>query len=101
MSKRTYIDNSKSPFKQMVISPGKYTDSNITEDDYRNISPKWKELREARLKIDGQKCVMCGTAYQLQVHHRRYPPAWGLETLDDLVTLCDTCHSQLHNKEKK
>lgn len=99
MSKRTYADKSNSPFKQMVICFGKYTDSDITESDYMDISPKWRRLLEERLKIDGQKCVLCGAAYQLQVHHRRYPPAWGLETTDDLVTLCDACHKKIHSKE--
>ncbi len=73
------------------------TDSYVTESDYMALSPKWKELREERLKLDNQRCVQCGAAYPINVHHRRYPSVWGTEKLEDLVTLCDSCHRKVHN----
>lgn len=74
-----------------------YTSANIGEDDYMRLSATWKALREDRLKYDNYKCQKCGKAYNLQVHHIRYPEVWGEETIDDLITLCDECHKKVHN----
>lgn len=42
-------------------------------------------------------CVKCGRRDHLQCHHLRYNHL-GLEILfpDDLVTLCDQCHLEIH-----
>lgn len=53
---------------------------------------KWNELRSTRLAIDNYECVLCGNKAEI-VHHRRYPEVFGTETVKDLVSLCDNCHS--------
>ena len=61
-------------------------------------SDRWKELRAERLRIDGFRCQRCGKEKQLRVHHVHYPDdrIYGTESVDDLVTLCDSCHKKLH-----
>lgn len=57
----------------------------------------WHELRAQALERDGHKCQECGTEDDLQVHHLAYGKA-GDDLLDDLVTLCEDCHSQRHER---
>lgn len=98
---REVIRQTNPKFKQLIVGQGSYTSCAMNEEDYLAISPIWKKLRENRLKKDHFQCVECGNAFNLQVHHIRYPDIWGTETIDDLVTLCDECHKKIHNKEGK
>lgn len=63
-------------------------------------SEKWKTIRAQRLAMDNGECVLCGDPAR-HVHHRRYPKKWGTETVNDLICLCDKCHTKHHDKEKK
>lgn len=93
---------SNSLWKPMLVitSNGKnlYTEAKITESDYLSISPIWKELRKEKLEESFFRCQKCKAIHKLQVHHINYPEIWGEETADDLVVLCDSCHSKLHGK---
>lgn len=101
MARKTYSTKENDVYKQMKIKDGLYTDATIGESDYMAVSPIWQQLREERLKRDNQRCVQCGAPYPLNVHHRRYPAVWGMESIDDLVTLCDKCHANAHNKKEE
>jgi len=35
-------------------------------------SPQWIKRRDQILKRDGYKCLNCGSAIRLEVHHRQY-----------------------------
>lgn len=35
----------------------------------------------------------------LRVHHIRYPEVYGQEQDEDLITLCDECHSKVHEND--
>lgn len=59
----------------------------------------WHTIRRQRLAIDNGECVLCGIK-ATNVHHRRYPKRLGSETVNDLISLCDTCHSRHHDKIK-
>lgn len=78
-----------------------YTSCQMNESDYMYISNRWLELRNECLKRDKMRCRMCGSPFNLQVHHTKYPKYWGEEELHDLVTVCDECHKKIHNKEGK
>ena len=39
---------------------------------------------------------MCGTAKNLRVHHISYATLGTDAEIDDLVTLCDKCHEEVH-----
>ena len=42
-------------------------------------------------KLRGKKCQQCGSKFELQFHHVRY------DIPDVGVTLCVTCHEQVHS----
>lgn len=58
-------------------------------------SRRWQELRAEALVRDGCRCRSCNSAQDLEVHHRRYPAVFGTETVDDLTTLCRSCHEAI------
>lgn len=54
----------------------------------------WRQARRKALKRDGNKCVLCSNTQNLNVHHiipYRYSKS---HDLDNLITLCRSCHSR-------
>lgn len=64
-----------------------------TEKGFR-VAP---ELRKERLKLDNYKCCNCGEPAS-QVHHVVALSLGGLDTLTNLVSLCDACHGKVHGR---
>lgn len=65
-------------------------------DDYLK-SDAWQRKRHVVLKRDNWRCVFCG-APATQVHHKRYARKnIGKEPIDWLVSVCKSCHEQLHH----
>lgn len=63
---------------------------------------KWKKFSLEVKKRDGFKCVKCGDTKMLQSHHKLYIEGrkpWDYD-LEDLETLCDTCHKNAHKGKK-
>ena len=58
-------------------------------------SEEWHEISQDRKFLDGLKCRFCGSAMNLTVHHVTYENVPN-EDMDDLLTLCKTCHNELH-----
>lgn len=64
-------------------------------------SAAWRRKRRKALKRDGYQCQYCGKYNcRLEVHHLSYKNL-GNEHLNDLITLCSTCHQKIHNKKIK
>lgn len=64
-------------------------------------SNNWKDIRNARLQKDNNRCRNCGSVLNLQVHHKNYN-SFGNENINDIITLCDECHNKIEkNKRKK
>jgi hypothetical protein len=61
------------------------------------LSIEWQELRILVFTRDNYTCQSCGTKSALNCHHITYEDL-GMETLDQLTTLCTTCHTTLHNR---
>ena len=59
-------------------------------------SALWSKKRNARIRIDGSRCVICGSDHDLNVHHLTYRNFMHENVQQDLVTLCITCHMMLH-----
>jgi len=52
----------------------------------------WEEI----LKRDGWRCQQCGCMNNLQVHHIQSRGLLGNDTEENLITLCASCHTQIH-----
>ncbi len=64
--------------------------------------PRWQQLRLRCFDRDGWACVACGDkTTTLHAHHKRYTGAnpWN-SPLEDLQTLCETCHEALGEHPK-
>jgi hypothetical protein len=59
-------------------------------------SPAWKQKREERLRLDHGRCAACGTRENLRCHHVSYANLGSEDVEDDLLTLCQDCHDELH-----
>lgn len=62
-------------------------------------SEAWSKRRLEVLRRDRFRCQMCGTAKNLRVHHINYEHLGTDAELDDLITLCDTCHKKVHEED--
>ena len=62
-------------------------------------SDKWKHVRNARLVRDKCRCQSCGIQSNLEVHHLTYKNVFK-EHMNDLTTLCEKCHKQVHRKKE-
>ena len=70
-------------------------------------NPKWQKKRLEILSRDNFSCVVCGkgieTDTSLHVHHLSYMKGrmpWEYDN-SNFVTLCEHCHSEVHNKRLK
>ena len=90
-----------------VVSVDGYHISTIHCNDYKRIfielddyldSTGWAEKRKRILERDGFKCRLCGSAKNLRVHHITYENV-PFENDDDLLTVCDKCHKDLHSTD--
>jgi 5-methylcytosine-specific restriction endonuclease McrA len=57
---------------------------------------EYKSLRHRVLERDQWHCQDCGSSKDLQVHHLRKRSKLGDDSLDNLITLCVSCHRQRH-----
>lgn len=56
-----------------------------------------KVIVQAKIR-DQHKCQRCGEADHLHVHHIHALSDGGSDTIDNVVTLCDTCHYGWHHR---
>jgi hypothetical protein len=58
--------------------------------------PRWQRKRLEIMQRDAFSCVSCGdSSSTLHVHHKRYQGELWDSPVDDLETLCESCHSAL------
>lgn len=60
-------------------------------------SPEWSAKRRATLARAHYSCEMCHTSTNLHVHHISYKNLYR-EHPSDLVALCPSCHTKVHDK---
>ena len=79
---QTDIQDTPSPFQPYVSYPAKERD----------------QVRLITLRRDNYTCQHCQTTGKnLQVHHRVPVKDGGKEQLDNLITLCHSCHHKIHH----
>ena len=60
----------------------------------------WSSRRETILHRDDYKCQCCGKKdTRLEVHHIIYRSNGGTDDENNLITLCEECHSKIHSGE--
>lgn len=59
-------------------------------------TPEYKRLKMECFKRDKFQCCICGSAKNLQAHHISYEHLKKPGELDDLITVCKTCHKEIH-----
>jgi hypothetical protein len=62
-------------------------------------SPAWRARRRRFLDRYGEHCRACGSTDRVQVHHKTYDHL-GAELDEELVALCEACHSNVHKLER-
>ncbi len=67
----------------------------LNYEKYISSSSKWKTICAQIRNRDDNKCRLCDSTEKLHVHHLTYERL-GNERLQDLVTLCELCHSDQH-----
>ncbi len=56
----------------------------------------YEELRKRILRRDNWRCQSCGSRSNLEVHHQRFRSRSGEDSEENLITLCSSCHAQVH-----
>lgn len=72
----------------------------LTPEGYRKIC----EMVDDRASPDGFiRCEWCGKSIgRFHHHHIRFRSAWGSDTLENLILLCENCHSiYAHGRKEK
>jgi hypothetical protein len=63
------------------------------------MSSKWvREIRPAALERADQRCEHCGSATELEVHHRDLDPTNNVS--ENLIVLCEDCHQEIHRQRE-
>jgi len=57
-------------------------------------------IREIKIQSTNGLCESCGRSHGLQIHHLTYKTI-GRESTQDLMTLCEECHTLTHELWKK
>jgi len=61
------------------------------------LSPaEYEELRFQVLRRDGWRCQACGRRENLEVHHKKLRSHLGSDPEENLITVCNSCHSAMH-----
>jgi 5-methylcytosine-specific restriction endonuclease McrA len=58
----------------------------------------YESLRQQILRRAGWRCQSCGTMTNLEVHHKKFRSHSGGDSEENLITLCTTCHSRVHDR---
>jgi 5-methylcytosine-specific restriction endonuclease McrA len=58
----------------------------------------YEKLRLEVLSRDGWRCQCCGALSNLEVHHKKYRSHSGEDSERNLITLCATCHTGVHQR---
>lgn len=66
--------------------------------EYRDYlgSKEWRDIRNLVMDRSRGTCELCRQEPASQVHHVRYPKMFSQDHPDNLLALCDRCHSMQH-----
>ena len=91
------------PIKLLVLEAGsfdtqKLKNPNVSGWGYqKGINYGFANARAHALDRDNYTCQICGAKNtRLEVHHIKYRSQGGSDDLENLITLCEDCHHNLH-----
>jgi 5-methylcytosine-specific restriction protein A len=58
----------------------------------------YRILRLQVLERDAWRCQQCGSMKNLEVHHLKARSQLGHDYHENLITLCNACHSETHGR---
>jgi DNA-binding CsgD family transcriptional regulator len=67
----------------------------------------WHDLRDRVIRRDNNQCQQCGqyvertTDEPPHVHHKIPDAEGGSDTLSNLITLCEACHTEYHAQDRR
>ena len=61
-------------------------------------STSYHDLHQQVLERDGWRCQVCGSMQNLQVHHLKFRSQAGGDEEQNLITLCEECHTRIHRR---
>src|SRR5712692_8667144 len=83
--------------EDVQIDIARLNDPTLRGSRYQDPTRLDENLRIACLMRDGYTCQQCNKRNaRLQAHHIVYREHGGKDTLANLLTLCETCHSRVH-----
>lgn len=91
--------------RQMLLMQDYYRGIDEAKHEWRILyteylsSNDWKTIRDRRIEFDDYNCVMCSSTIILQVHHLTYKNVGEEDFINDLITLCKSCHSAVHGRQ--
>ena len=68
---------------------------------YKYHAKFWRLLREEVLKRDDYTCQHCGSKDDLMAHHKTPARMGGKDEIDNLITLCRSCHCKEEVKSRE
>lgn len=69
---------------------------NVKSPSPKSYGKDWRINRTTRLQIDNYTCQQCGGSNKLEVHHWE-PYRFSFDnSIDNLITLCRSCHIDIH-----
>jgi 5-methylcytosine-specific restriction endonuclease McrA len=76
--------------------------STLQKKSKPSVDNEWLKIRKIIIKLDGGRCRVCGTRYNLHVHHIKYRgEPGGTDDEGNLITLCLAHHELVHTDKKK
>jgi 5-methylcytosine-specific restriction endonuclease McrA len=65
------------------------------------LNPKeYTIVRNRVLERDGWRCQECGSMEGLEVHHMKRKSQLGGDVMQNLITLCVSCHGKCHGRRR-
>lgn len=78
----------------VCADPLEQTTSESNDSTTRTNRKPFRNIRMRVFERDGYRCQICGrTNVKLRLHHIRFKSKNGRNDLDNLITVCDDCHS--------
>jgi len=84
--------------EDVLIDIARLNDPNLKGSAYQKSNRLHENLRLATLLRDDFRCQQCGVKNtRLEAHHIKLTSEGGKDTINNLITLCEQCHSKVHS----